>query len=192
MLPPMASQRPAVTKRLFLWLTVAAAAALALLLLAMRPAMNRQVAQVDPSAVKNVAVTVDKQNFTLKDGVAEVPAAPGSAATNSLRVVGDPVSGDVNGDGRPDAALLLANDPGGSGTFYYAVLAVDDGGSFRATNALPLGDRIKPQDVTFSDGMFNYRFLERKPGESMAGDPRVPTTVVVRLDPATGLINAVS
>lgn len=188
----MASERPTVTKRLFLWLIVAAAAALALLLFAMRPAMNRQVAQVDPAAVKNLAVTIDNQSFTLKDGTAEVPAAPGSTTTNTLRIVGDPVSGDVSGDGKPDAALLLANDPGGSGTFYYAVVAVNDGGSFHTTNALPLGDRIKPQDVAFSDGAFVYRFLERNPGEPMAGDPRVPTTVRVRLDPASGRIDAVS
>ncbi len=197
----MASERPTVTKRLFLWLIVAAAAALALLLFTMRPAMNHQAAQVDSTAVKNLTVAIDNQSFTLKDGVAEVPAAPGSAAENTLRVVGDPTSGDANGDGKPDAALLLANDPGGSGTFYYAVLAVNDGGtapavndggSFHATNALPLGDRIKPQDVSFSDGAFVYRFLERKPGEPMAADPRLPTTVTVRLDPASGRIGAVS
>jgi hypothetical protein len=142
--------------------------------------------------VKNITVTIDKQDFALKDGVAELPAAPGSATTNTLRVVGDPVSGDANGDGRPDAALLLANDPGGSGTFYYAVLAVDDDGSFHATNAVALGDRIKPESVTFSDGSFLYSILERKPGESMDADPRLPRTVSVRLDPASGRIDAVS
>ena len=72
-----------------------------------------------------------------------------------------------------------------------AAPAVDGAGSYRATNALPLGDRIKPQTVSFSDGAFVYRFLERKPGEPMAGDPRVPTTVTVRLDPASGRIEAV-
>jgi hypothetical protein len=188
----MASERPTVTKRLFLWLVITAGATLALLLFVMRPAMSHQAAQVDSAAVRNLTVTIDKQNFTLKDGVAEQPAAPGSAATNTLRVVGDPVSGDVSGDGRPDAALLLANDPGGSGTFYFAVVAVNDGSSFHATNALPLGDRIKPRDVSFDNGVFSYRFLERQPGESMAADPRLPKTVTVRLDPVSGRIDAVS
>ena len=55
----MASERPTVSKRLFLWLVIAAAAALALLLFAMRPAMNRQAAQVDSSAVENLTVTID-------------------------------------------------------------------------------------------------------------------------------------
>jgi hypothetical protein len=187
----MASERPTVTKRLFLWLIVAAAAGLALLLFAIRPAMNRPAAQIDSSAVRNLTVTIDNQEFALKDGVAEQPAAPGSVTKNTLRVVGDPVAGDVNGDGRPDAALLLVNDPGGSGTFYYAVVAVNDGGSFHATNALPLGDRIKPQEVSFKDREFSYRFLERKPGESMSDDPSLPKTLTVRLDPS-GRIEALS
>ena len=70
----MASERPTVTKRLFLWLIVAAAAGLALLLFAMRPAMNHQAAQIDSSAVRNLTVGIDKQDFTLKDGVAEQAA----------------------------------------------------------------------------------------------------------------------
>lgn len=188
----MASDRPTLSKRLFLWLIVAAAAALALLLFTMRPAMNHQPAQIDSAAVKSLTVTIDKRNFNLKDGVAELPGAPGSATKDTLRVVGDPATGDLNGDGKPDEALLLANDPGGSGTFYYAVVAVNDGGSFHASNALPLGDRIRPQDVSFSDGAFVYRFLERGPSESMADEPRQPKTVTVRLDPTSGRIDAVS
>lgn len=180
------------TKRLFVWLIAAAAAAVALLLFVMRPAVSHQVGQVDSAAVRNLTVTIDDQTFALKDGVAETEAGPGSSAENTLRIVGDPVAGDVSGDGRPDAALLLQNDSGGSGTFYYAVVAVDDGGSYRATNALPLGDRIKPESVNVADGRFVYRFLERKPGEPMSAEPTVQKTVGVRLDPAAGRIVAVS
>ncbi len=140
------------------------------------------------SATDHLAVTIGDKNFTLVDGVAEKEIAPGSKET--LRVVGEPATGDVSGDGRPDTALLLADDPGGSGTFYYAVLAIDDGGSWRATNALPLGDRIKPEAIRYSDGQFVYRFLERKPDEPMAATPTVENVVPVRLDPATGRISA--
>ena len=85
---------------------------------------------------------------------------------------------------------VLADDPGGSGTFYYAVLAIDDGGAWRATNALPLGDRIQPEKIQFTDGRFVYHFLERKPDEPMAAAPTVENSVPVRLDPATGRISA--
>lgn len=139
-------------------------------------------------ATENLAVTIGDQSFTLVNGVAEKETAPGSKET--VKVVGEPVTGDASGDGKPDTALLLADDPGGSGTFYYAVLAIDDGGSWRATNALPLGDRIKPENIQYRDGQFVYRFLERKPDEQMAATPTVENTVPVRLDPTTGLISA--
>lgn len=147
-------------------------------------------AKAPQSPADNLAVTIDNQTFTLVDGLAEQPAAPGSAAKNILRVVGEPVSGDVSADGKPHTALLLSNDPGGSGTFYYAVLAVDDGGTWKATNALPLGDRIKPEGIEFTGGRFVYRFLERTPGQPMADAPTVEKLVPIRFDPASGRISA--
>lgn len=140
------------------------------------------------SATDGLTVTIGEQNFTLVNGTATKEIAPGS--TETVRVIGEPVTGDASGDGRPDTALLLADDPGGSGTFYYAVLAIDDGGSWRATNALPLGDRIKPEKVQYADGQFVYHFLERKPDQPMAAEPTEENSVPVRLDPATGRISA--
>ena len=140
------------------------------------------------AATDGLAVTIGDQSFTLVNGVAEKEIAPGSKET--VRVVGEPVTGDVSGDGKPDTALLLADDPGGSGTFYYAVLAIDEGGSWRATNALPLGDRIKPEKIEYGDGQFVYHFLERKPDEPMGAAPTAENSVPVRLDPATGRISA--
>jgi hypothetical protein len=57
---------------------------------------------------------------------------------------------------------------------------------------LPLGDRIKPERLDFTDGRFVYRFLERRPGEPMAAEPTVGKTVVVQFDPASDRISAVS
>ena len=179
-------------RRLYLWLVVAALAAVAVLIFVMRSSLHHQVLQANPSSPEDLTVTIDQQTFNLRDGVAEVDAAPGSAAKNTLRIVGEPVAGDINGDGKPDSALLLRNEPGGSGTFYYAVLAVNGGGGYRASNALALGDRVVPKTIEFTDGRFVYRFLERKPGEPIAAEPTVEKRVVVRFDPAANLISAVS
>ena len=142
-----------------------------------------------PSPAEDLIVTIDNQVFSLRDGLAEIPAAAGSAGTNTVRIVGEPVMGDINSDGKDDAALLIRNDPGGSGTFYYAVVAVNDGGSWWATNTVPLGDRITPQQVTFSGAEFHYRFLDRKPGEPMVAVPSVERTVDIRFDPASKTIS---
>jgi hypothetical protein len=170
-------------------LLLASAAALILLFVVMRSAIQ-QSSVAAPAEVKNITVTLDGDTVTLNDGVAEEPAAPGSAAQNTVRIVGEPVMGDATGDGRADAALLLENDPGGSGTFYYAVLAVDDDGSYRATNAVSLGDRIAPRGVEFTGGRFVYRYLERKPGEPQAVAPSVEKRTEISVDAASNRISA--
>jgi len=142
------------------------------------------------SEIRDLAITIDNQTFRMSNGVAELPAEPGSATQNTLRIVGEPVVGDINGDGEPDAALLIRNDPGGSGTFYYAVVAINDARTYHASNVLPLGDRIEPQTVVFTDGHFVYNFAERKPGEPMSERPSVEKTVTISVDNATGVIAA--
>jgi len=140
--------------------------------------------------IRDLAITIDNQTFRMSNGVAELPTEPGSATKNTLRIVGEPVVGDINGDGEPDAALLIRNDPGGSGTFYYAVVAINDARTYHASNVLPLGDRIEPQTVVFTDGHFVYNFAERKPGEPMSERPSVDKTVTISVDKATGAISA--
>ncbi len=60
---------------------------------------------------------IEKREVHLIDGKAEVAAAPGSATTIKTSVFGQPVFGDLDGDGDEDAALFLVHKPGGSGTF---------------------------------------------------------------------------
>lgn len=142
-----------------------------------------------PAGVKNLVVTIDGHSFTMSDGFATRDPAPGSATQHTVRIIGEPAWGDVNRDGYPAAALLIANDPGGSGTFYYAVLAVNDSGTFRATNALLLGDRIAPQTIDFLDGRFVYNYGARGPGEPMTALPSVQKSLWIRFDKASRRIS---
>ena len=131
----------------------------------------------------------------MSDGVAVIPPSQGSETANTLRLIGAPVMGDSDvgdrdSDGNPDAALLVQHDPGGSGTFYYAVVAINDGGSYRASNALLLGDRIEPRAVEFADGRFVYTYAERKPGDSMSERGTVEKSVTVTVDNSAGAISS--
>jgi len=148
------------------------------------------VPESPPAAVTDLTVTIDDQKFTMSNGVAEIPAASGSATKNTIRIVGDPVMGDADGDGDRDAALLIQNDPGGSGTFYYAVVALNNGDVFRASNALLIGDRIEPQTVESTDGRFAYTYADRRAGEPMVAHPSVEKTVLITVDKSTGVISA--
>lgn len=170
-------------------LIIASALALIVLILTMRSALHGQGAQPVPPGVRNITVSIDNQKFELRDGVAERPAGADSAAANTVRIVGEPALGDATGDGKPDAALMIRNEPGGSGTFYYAVVAVDHDGSYRASNVIALGDRIEPEGIEFSNGHFVYRFKERKSGEPMAATPSMQTTVPIHVDAVTDQIS---
>lgn len=140
--------------------------------------------------ISDLTITIDTQEFDMSDGVAVIPPSQGSATANTLRLIGVPVLGDSDDDGNPDAALLVQHDPGGSGTFYYAVVAINDGGSYRASNALLLGDRIEPRAVEFTDGRFVYTYAERKPGDAMSERGTVEKSVTVTVDDSTGAISS--
>lgn len=139
--------------------------------------------------VKNLSVSVEGATFGLIDGKAEIEIAPGSATKNKLSIFGEPVFGDLDDDGDDDAAMLLANDPGGSGTFYYAVLAIKYDTAYQSTNALLLGDRIAPQTKEIRDGRALFNFAERRADEPVTTRPSIGRSVWIRYDKSTGLID---
>jgi len=141
-----------------------------------------------PVTVKNSTYTVDGVTFTLTEGMETKELTPGSVTKNILSVFGEPVYGDLNKDGKDDAAVLLVNHSGGSGTFYYAVLAIATGTKYTTTNTLLLGDRIAPQTIEIRDGRAIFNYAERKAGEPMTVQPSMGKSLFVHYDATTGTI----
>ncbi len=140
--------------------------------------------------VRNMTYAINGETFTLVNSKAQKPYAPGSAVQNRFSLFGNPVYGDLDGDGDTDAAVILLNTPGGSGTFYYAVFVVNNGTSaYKATNAILLGDRIAPQTVEIHDGRALYNFAERRPNEPMTTQPSIGKSVWIHYDAHTGEIS---
>ena len=110
----------------------------------------------------------------LTDGKHDEAAAPGSAARNSTVVWGTPAQGDLDRDGDDDAVVILVNEPGGSGTFYYVAAAEFDRGGFNGSAAVLLGDRIAPQKVAIENGIITVNLAERGAGEPLAAVPSQP------------------
>lgn len=130
----------------------------------------------------NASYFIEGREARLAAGRAEIPAAPGSAAMVLTTVFGRPITADLDGDGDDDAALLLVQQAGGSGTFYYVAAAVNDKGTFRGTNAVLLGDRIAPQDLTIEGGRILSNYAERRPDEPLAAAPSVGRTKRLALE----------
>ena len=61
--------------------------------------------------ISDLTITIGTQEFAMSDGVAVIPPSPGSATTNTLRLIGEPVMGDSDvGD----------SDVGGLTPFYWS------------------------------------------------------------------------
>ncbi len=137
---------------------------------------------------RNASFTIDGREVALKDGISEMPAAPGSASKIVTKYFGNELRADLDGDGREDAAFIVTQETGGSGTFYYAVAAINTGQGYVGSDGYLLGDRIAPQPTTLSPNprqkevvVFNY--ADRTPGEPMSAEPSIGKSVYLKIDP---------
>lgn len=164
--------------------------ALLVVLLAAFVAVN--LSQTSPATVadyKNIAYTIEGESVLLVDGVAETPAAPGSASKVTTRYFGNELKTDLNDDGREDVVFLVTQQSGGSGTFYFAVAALNTPNGYVGSDGFFLGDRIAPQTVELSQNpqhknVVVVNFADRAEGEPMTAQPSVGKSEYMKLDTA--------
>lgn len=120
---------------------------------------------------KNAVYLIEGRAVTLVNGLSEEALTPGSASRSVTRYFGNEAFGDLDGDGKEDAAFLLTQNNGGSGTFYYIVAAIKTDKGYLGTNAILLGDRIAPQTTEIRDGHLVVNYADRAPKEPMTAQP---------------------
>ncbi len=147
--------------------------------------------QADAAAdYKDATYLIEGERVTLKGGMAEQEAAPGSASKVVTRYFGNEVSTDLDGDGRDDVAFLVTQDRGGSGTFFYVVAALQTDRGYVGSDGYLLGDRIAPQTTGVSQNprhkhVIVVNYADRAPGEPMSAQPSVGKSVYLKLDPSS-------
>ncbi|GEM_PF-1043497 len=104
------------------------------------------------------------------------------------RYFGNDLMTDLNDDGRDDVIFLITHEPGGSGTFYYAVAALNTEYGYIGSDGYFLGDRIAPQTIEESQNprhvnVIVVNYADRAPGEPMTAEPSVGKSVYLKLDP---------
>jgi hypothetical protein len=156
----------------------------------LKPKAEVPVAAPTVSDYKNIEYMIEGQRIKLSDGVAETEIAPGSAAKVVTHYFGNELKTDLNGDGREDVAFLLTQERGGSGTFFYAVVALNTDQGYVGSDGYLLGDRIAPQSTNLSQNLrhkyvvvFNY--ADRASGEPLTARPSVGKSAYLKLDPKT-------
>ncbi|MFZ3054403.1 MAG: hypothetical protein WA091_00255 [Minisyncoccales bacterium] len=121
----------------------------------------------------NAIYTIENQQILLKDGFSEIEIAPGSASKQTTFVLWAPTEGNLNSDSFNDYAMIVIQNSGGSGTFYYAVAGLGSPEGVIGTNGIFLGDRISPENISIENGRILINYAERKTDDPMTAQPSV-------------------
>lgn len=109
---------------------------------------------------------------------------------DETRYFGNELKTDLNGDGREDVVFLITQNPGGTGTFFYVVAAVNTEQGYVGSDGYLLGDRIAPQATEVSQNprhknVIVVNYADRAAGDPMTAEPSVGKSAYLKLDPAT-------
>jgi hypothetical protein len=142
--------------------------------------MDSKIYVFDP---RNATYEIEGKEILLINGEAQIETTPGSASKTIVRYFGNEVEGDLNGDGLKDKAFLITQDGGGSGLFYYAVVALKIVDGYKITNSFFIGDRIAPQStyIPLNSMELQVNYAERKLGEPMTSEPSVGAVKLLKV-----------
>ena len=152
---------------------------IALLLACGGKSKNSTSTPLPPPDVAHATYQLDNQQVKLTNGNSDMPAAPGSASRNVTTLTSFVSVGDIDGDGKLDAAVVLTNSPGGSGTFYYVAAVLAVGGT--PVMAFLLGDRISVTSLDVSSGKIEVSYLTRPDNAPFSATPSVPVKKTLSL-----------
>lgn len=131
----------------------------------------------------NSTYKIDNTLIKLINGKAEIEVVPGSASKIITTVWKQPTVGNLNSDNSEDSAVVLIQQAGGSGTFYYIAANVSTKeGKYIGTNPILLGDRIDPESIKIDNGKISVSYLDRKESEPMSTKPSVEKTKTFLVD----------
>lgn len=134
----------------------------------------------NPADPANAGFYIDGIVYTLVNGALEQPIED-SETKNVFKLLDFKASGDINGDGTDDTAVVLINDAGGSVTFYYLGI-LTSGPAPIIENTTFLGDRIEIKGITFVEGKFEVVYLDRDSETSFDAPPTIEITGIAELD----------
>jgi hypothetical protein len=134
----------------------------------------------DPALVEALRNAEYKSEWT-KSGVVQLAggeyreqAAPGSATETVVMLTDQVAVGELSG--QPAAVVILATDPGGSGTFYDLAVVIEQDGQLVNVATTTLGDRVQTNSLSIENGQVVVDMVTHGQDDPMC----CPTKQVVR------------
>ena len=103
----------------------------------------------------------------LTNGSYQEDIVPGSASKLTITLLDQYAIGDLNSDGVPDAAVILATNSGGSGVFVDLAAVVNDKGTPKQAASAALGDRVQIKSVSISAGEIVVALVRQGPNDPL-------------------------
>jgi len=106
--------------------------------------------------------------ITLRNGVYEgQPFVPGGTSRPRVQLIDEvQAHGDLNGDGREETAVLLAESSGGSGVMSYLALVALRDGKLQNLDTVLLGDRVQIRSLRVEPGALVLEFIGAGSGDA--------------------------
>jgi hypothetical protein len=121
------------------------------------------------SALQNAEYRLDAWDLNdiiqLTDGVYHRPGMP--AQDNYIKLKGPIAYGDLDGDGRGDAAVILRYWGGGTGVFVFLAAVVDQNGKPYNISTRTLGDRVQILSICVLSGTITLNMLIAGPNDGL-------------------------
>lgn len=119
--------------------------------------------------------------FQLTDGEYRKKSFPDSASERIVRL-GDNVAGNLDDTEGEDAAVILIENPGGSGMFYHLGVVINQNGNPLNVATVFLGDRLKVRALDIEEGKIVVHMLTREANQPMASEPTLEIAQKYRLE----------
>ncbi len=133
------------------------------------------VEQVDGRVTQDSVGSLDIKNASYRIGEDVISLVDGTlkGSSRSTTLLEGPAFTDLNADGVKDAVVILKDETGGSGIFYYVSSVIATGDSQKTTNSMLLGDRVRIKAIAVNLGVISVTILERNATDAMTVPPSV-------------------
>lgn len=120
--------------------------------------------RLTPDALRNATYHAPSYDRTIKL-VNGVYSEGSGTVTYSVRMLNVFALGDLTGDGKAEAAVILAENGGGSGTFISIVIMEDKPGGPYQTGEADLGDRVLVKAIDISQNVVHLDLIVHAPDD---------------------------